>query len=259
MNERLTPAALHNREAWDARSDGYQAEHAAQLQKSGGTAWGVWQLPESELQVLGDVAERDVLELGCGAAQWSIALHHRGARVTGLDISARQLDHARELMRAAGVEFPLVLSSAETLPFADGSFDIVFCDWGAMSFADPLLAVPEVGRVLRPGGLLAFCTGTPIVDLTWPLEGDEPTDRLLHDYWSLHELREPGEPVLFQLPYGSWIELFRDCGLVVESLIELRPPPDAQSSYRTEVAREWARRWPMENIWRVRKPDPGAG
>ncbi|MGI9184330.1 MAG: RNA polymerase sigma factor [Solirubrobacteraceae bacterium] len=41
-------------------------------------AWGVWQRPESELNVLGDVAGRDVLELGCGAAQWSIALRERG-------------------------------------------------------------------------------------------------------------------------------------------------------------------------------------
>ena len=46
---------------------------AAQLEASGGTAWGVWQIPESELHVLGDVRGRDVLELGCGAARWSCA------------------------------------------------------------------------------------------------------------------------------------------------------------------------------------------
>jgi hypothetical protein len=40
---------------------------------------------------------------------------------------------------------------------------------------------------------------------------------------------------------------------VIESLIELRPPPDAESSYRSESDREWARRWPMEHIWRVRR------
>ena len=56
----------------------------------------MWQLPESELRVLGDVAGKDVLELGCGAAQWSILLAGQGARVVGLDNSERQLEHARD-------------------------------------------------------------------------------------------------------------------------------------------------------------------
>jgi SAM-dependent methyltransferase len=249
----LTPHAQHNRAAWDAQSDEYQDQHAAQLEASGGDAWGVWQLPESELQVLGDVAGRDVLELGCGAAQWSIALHRRGARVTGLDLSERQLSHGRELMRAAGVEFPLVHGSAEATPFADASFDIAFCDYGAMTFADPYRTVPEAARLLRPGGLLAFCTGTPILELTWPTGDDHPVQRLVNDYWGLHEIPEPGGPTGFQLPYGQWIRLFLDSGFVIESLTELRPPPDAQSSYRSESDREWARRWPMEQIWRVRR------
>jgi ubiquinone/menaquinone biosynthesis C-methylase UbiE len=118
-------------------------------------AWGVWQLPESELHVLGDVREKDVLELGCGAAQWSIALHALGARVTGLDNSSVQLEHARALMAQTGTEFPLVHASAETTPFADASFDVIFCDHGAMAFADPSRTVPEAARLLRAGGLLA--------------------------------------------------------------------------------------------------------
>jgi 2-polyprenyl-3-methyl-5-hydroxy-6-metoxy-1,4-benzoquinol methylase len=80
------------------------ATHGAQL--AGGAAWGVWQLPESQLRVLGEVSGRDVLELGCGAAQWSIALHGLGARVTALDNSERQFAHARLLMAAAAVDFP---------------------------------------------------------------------------------------------------------------------------------------------------------
>jgi ubiquinone/menaquinone biosynthesis C-methylase UbiE len=72
-----------------------------------------------------------------------------------LDLSARQLEHARELTREAGVEFPLVCASAERT-LADASFDIVFCDYGAMTFADPYRTVPEAFRVLRSGGLLAF-------------------------------------------------------------------------------------------------------
>ena len=82
-----------------------QERHGVPLEESGGTAWGVWQLPESELQVLGDLRGRDVLEFGCGAAQWSIALAKLGARPVGLDLSERQLEHGRRLMTEASVFF----------------------------------------------------------------------------------------------------------------------------------------------------------
>jgi SAM-dependent methyltransferase len=251
----VSDVAARNRALWDRLSDQYQAAHGEQLGASGGLAWGVWQIPESTLGALGEVRDRDVLELGCGAAQWSIALHRQGARMTGLDNSARQLEHARAAMATAGVEFPLVHASAESTGLAGASFDIVFCDHGAMSFADPHRTIPEAARLLRAGGLLAFSMDTPILDMAWRPEDDNPSDRLWLDYWTLQIVEEPGEPVSFQLPYGTWIRLFRRHGLVVEDLLELRPPADAESSYRDQQAREWALRWPMEHIWRARRTD----
>jgi SAM-dependent methyltransferase len=250
----LSADAAFNREMWDAASAAYQARHGDQLAASGGAAWGVWQIPESELEVLGEVGGLDVLEFGCGAAQWSITLAGLGARMTGLDNSAVQLAHARVLMAAAGVEFPLVHASAEATGLAGASYDIVFCDHGAMAFADPHRTVPEAARLLRPGGLLAFSMNTPILDLAWTGTEEHPGDRLVLDYWDLHACAVPGEPTAFQAPYGEWIRLFGASGLLVEDLIELRPSADATSSYRDDVDREWARRWPMEHIWRVRKP-----
>lgn len=253
----LSSHAATNRARWDELSDEYQARHGGQLAASGGLAWGVWQLPESELQVLGEVAGRDVLEFGCGAGQWSIALHKLGARVTGLDNSARQLEHARRLMAEVGAEFPLVHASAEETGLQARSFDIVFCDYGAMTFADPQRTVPEAARLLRSGGLFAFTVSTPIVDLAWAAGDEHPTDRLVLNYWEqLRRIEEPGEPISFQLPYGEWIALFRASGLLVESLLEPRPPADATSSYRDENDRVWARQWPMEQIWRLRR-EPG--
>jgi ubiquinone/menaquinone biosynthesis C-methylase UbiE len=249
----LSPDADRNQRAWDQASDEYQCKHGPQLAESGGTAWGVWQIPEAELQVLGDVRGRDVLELGCGAAQWSIALHKLGANVTGLDLSGRQLEHARELMAQAGVEFPLVHSSAESTPFDDASFDIVFCDFGAMTFGDPYRTVPEAARLLRPGGLLAFCQHTPIVEVCWPPEPEHPGDRLVVDYFGMHKMDEQEGPVSYQLTYGEWIRLFVENGFVIEALLELQPPSDATSSYRDPEDLAWARRWPMEQIWKVRR------
>jgi SAM-dependent methyltransferase len=213
----------------------------------------MWQLPESELRVLGDVAGKDVLELGCGAAQWSILLAREGARVVGLDYSERQLEHAQASVTGAGVEVQLVHASAESVPFPDESFDIVFADHGANRFVDPYAWVPEAARVLRRGGLLAFSESTPWEVICWDDERDTVSRELRLDYFGLHRLEDKDGLVQFQLPYGEWIRLFRDNGLVVEALGEIQPPEGAESTYRGAHETEWARHWPMEHIWSVRK------
>ena len=156
-------------------------------------------------------------------------------------------------MKESTANFPLVHASAEATGLAGESFDIVFCDHGAMTFGDPYRTVPEASRLLRTGGLLAFSMSTPIADIAWPSGSGHPSERLARDYWEMYAIDEPGESVSFQLPYGTWIRLFRENALAIEDLIELRPATVATSSYRDEFDRDWARRWPMEHIWRVRK------
>jgi SAM-dependent methyltransferase len=214
----------------------------------------MWQLPEDQLGILGDVAGKDILELGCGAAQWSILLAGRGARVVGLDLSQRQLEHARTAMAAAGVDFPLVCASAESVPLPNASFDVVFADHGANRFADPYAWVPEAARLLRAGGLLAFSGGTPFEALCWSYADDVLTTTLQRDYFGLHRVDVPDGYVEFELPYGEWIRLLRTSGLAVEELIEIQPPEGAASTYRTAEQTAWARRWPMEQIWKALKP-----
>ncbi len=251
MGDELTEHARKNRAHWDAESDDYEAHHAAQLERAP-CAWGVWSIPESELNVLGDVRDRDVLEFGCGAARWSIALSRLGARCVGLDNSARQLEHARRLMAEAGVDFPLVHASAESVPLPDASFDVVFCDHGAMSFADPQFTVPEAARLLRPGGLLAFSAETPLHFICWDDATNAVGEQLRSNYFE-RTSADDDESIVFSRPYGEWIRLFRRNGFTIEDLIELRPPVDAESTYHEYVPHDWARRWPAEQIWRVRK------
>jgi len=248
----LTPDATRNRAMWDAYSDEYQAKHANALDWRSALAWGSSEVAESTLHVLGDVDGKDILELGCGAAQWSIGLALVGARPVGLDVSSRQLEHARRLMAEAGVDFPLVHASAEAVPLPSQSFDIVFCDHGAMTFADPYLAVPEVSRLLRPGGLFAFSHHSPIETICWALGADKVVDRLALDYFGMHRI-DDGEDVFYQLPYGEWIGLFRANGFVVEDLIEPRPPPGSATTFRDADELAWAQRWPAEIIWRLRR------
>ena len=248
-----SPDAARNRAAWDAASDEYQERHREFIRRPE-PRWGMWQLPESDLRILGDVAGKDVLEYGCGAAQWSILLARAGARPVGLDNSGRQLEHARALMQEAGVDFPLVHASAGEAPFDDESFDVVFCDHGAMTFADPYATVPEVARLLRPGGLFAFSHSTALCLVCIDDETDTFVPELRRPLFGLHRIDWfENEPVEFNLPQGRWIELFRSNGFAIEDLVEVQPPEEAVSTYRTTEETEWARRWPMEQIWRLRK------
>ena len=244
---------LRNRALWNADGEAYERRHAEQL-STGPQKWGVWGIPEADLNVLGNVNDRDVLELGCGAARWSISLAEGGARATGMDLSEVQLGHAqREVAKSRATVF-LTQASAEDLPFRDDSFDLAFCDYGGMTFADPYRTVPEVARVLRAGGSFAFLSTTPFIMMCWPeVEGDPPPSQELKlDYFGMHRF-EFSDSTDFQLPYGEWIRLFRHSGFVVEDLIEIRPDPDAVSSYRDEAHRDWARRWPAEQIWKLTK------
>jgi SAM-dependent methyltransferase len=243
--------AARNREAWNRTTDEYHEQNAAFIEP--GLAWGLWQIPESELQILGDVAGQDVLELGCGEAEWSRALARIGARPVGLDVSPRRLERAREAMARERLEFPLVEAAAEAVPLPDESFDIVFCDWGATNFADPHTVVPEVSRLLRSGGLFAFSGTTPLAWVTLDEAADTWGTTLLRDWFGLHRREDDDGMVEFTLPHGEWIALFRANGLEVERLEEVRPPEGAASTYRTPEQTAWARRFPMEQIWVVRK------
>jgi SAM-dependent methyltransferase len=236
-----------NRRHWDAIADAYQRDHGAQLDTAE-PCWGAWQIPDRQLGILGDVAGLDVLELGCGGAQWSRNLARRGARVTGIDNSEGQLRHARRV--CAGTDVRLVHGDAEALPFPGEAFDLVMSDHGAPNFTEAAPMLAEVARVLRPGGRFVFNTTTPMLEACW--DGRKVSEKLRNPIFGL-ERYEEGDEVAFSRTHGAWIRAFRAAGLVVEDLVELRPPADAATSYGNFAPLAWARRWPAENVWVTRR------
>ncbi|MCI4345539.1 MAG: methyltransferase domain-containing protein [Thermoplasmata archaeon] len=248
-------AVRKNRQFWEKGSEEYERKHRHVLGGTRAKSWGLWRVLERELQILGEVRNQDVLELGCGAARWSLALEAEGARVVGFDLSRAHLDHARKERARLRSHLPLVQGSADRLPFGGARFDVVFCDWGAMTFCDPYRTVPECARVLRPGGRLVFSTASPVRHLTYDPRSDRQTRTLRHDYFGQHRLEFP-DTVDYQLTYGAWVQLFVENGFSIERLHETRPAPGARTPYLSSNDNAWGRRWPLECIWRVRK---GAG
>lgn len=94
-----------------------------------------------------------VLEVAPGPGFCAIEIARTGRYdVTGLDISETFVRIARENARAAGVVVDFELGNASTMPFEDQSFDFVVCSAAFKNFSDPLGALNEIHRVLKPGG-----------------------------------------------------------------------------------------------------------
>jgi SAM-dependent methyltransferase len=143
---------------WDAH-----AEFLGVDSPDGEFIWCPEGMHEGDYRLLGDIAGKTILEVGCGSAPCSRWLAAHGARPVGLDLSRAMLDRGAAAMARGGARIPLVQAGAEALPFADGSFDIACSAFGAVPFvADSALVMREVARVLRPGGQWVFSVNHPI-------------------------------------------------------------------------------------------------
>jgi SAM-dependent methyltransferase len=169
-----------NRRGWDLISASYQAERRISTDD---VHYGPFAPGERELQVLGHVGGKHILEVGCGGGQNAVVLAKWGARCTGLDPSAAQLAHARRLAREQGIEVEFVQGIAEDLgAFPDDSFDLVLSSYAFDYVADLEAAYREAGRVLKAGGLFVFCLSHPWFQAVgWHLI-DGPDAALLGNY-----------------------------------------------------------------------------
>lgn len=214
---------------WDRYADEYQSTHGEFLGDAG-FVWGPEGHTEAELRILGDVADKDVLEVGCGASQCSRWVQTQGGRAIGLDLSFRQLQHSKRIDDATGVRVPAVLGTATDLPFPDDSFDIVFCSFGALQFvSDIAVAVAETARVLRQGGAFAFSITHPT---RWMFPDDPGVEGLTaaQSYWDRTPYVEVDDAtgevayVEHHRTLGDWVGLLAGNGFRIERLEEPQWP-----------------------------------
>ena len=110
-----------------------------------------------------------VLETAAGTGIVTRALHKSlpaGASIVATDLNQAMLDHARAQLEADNVAWRQ--ADATALPFDDGSFDAVICQFGVMFFPDKSMGFREAHRVLRPGG-------THIFNVWDRIEANEPS------------------------------------------------------------------------------------
>lgn len=258
MSENLTEHVAENRRYWDGMADAWVApgERAWQQQPH----WGQWQIPNTELPLLpDDMHGLRAIELGCGTGYVSAWMRRRGASVYAIDNSEAQLATARRLSGLHGLrDIEWVHGNAEKVAQPDAAFDFAISEYGAAIWCDPAVWIPEAYRLLRTGGELVFLGNHPLALVCAPIDGSLPiTDRLERPYFDLGRLDwrdavdEPGG-IEFTLPISGWIRLFRDTGFDVVDYVEIQAPDDV-TGVRGSVPAEWAKRFPSEQVWRVRK------
>lgn len=152
-----------------------------------------------------------VLDLACGLGDPALTLADAAplGRVTAVDITPEMVHEARSRARAGGVtNVEFVEADLESLPFPPESFDRVTCRFGIVYAADARRALGEIGRVLRPGGVVVLLVWGPLA---------------LNEYWSVgldalarrvHDLpAEVAQPVEFTFADGGGLTaLLREAG-----------------------------------------------
>ena len=248
-----------NRDIWNADAANW-VETGTRLWAATEPEWGNWGQPETTLNMLPrDMAGMDAIELGCGTGYVSGWMARRGACVTAIDVSPAQLETARRLARENAADITFIEGNAEQTGLPDASFDFAISEYGAAIWCAPKLWLQEAWRLLRSGGELVFLGNHPLSLICSPLDG-APCDRQLHrpyrDMWGADWTEVEFEPsgVCFNLTLSDWMALFSEIGFAVTKYQEVYAPDWAEWT-RGAIPADWAKSYPIEQVWHLRKPD----
>lgn len=166
------------------------------------------------LELAGDVKSKTVLDVATGAGHTALAFAKTGARVTATDLTPEMLDKARAFLKSQNIQEVVFQEvSAEYMPFADNTFDIVTCRIAAHHFADPQVFVNEVARVLKPNGQFLL------------IDNIVPVDEALNEAMNyIEKCRDPSHVCAYSIPV--WIEYLTKAKLDVHHLNRFKRKKD---------------------------------
>ena len=182
---------------------------------------------EEDLNLLGEVQGKKIIELGCGGGQCSITFAKRGAKCTGIDLSEEQIKFAKNLAKKNDVIVNFIQGDVENLSiFDDECMDIAFSayvfDW--VQNLDKVFK--EVFRILNKNGILVFSMGHPFYNCL--REYPNPNDlKLKLSYFQREVLEKDGNTGLtinYKLPtIGDIINGLISTGFCIEKIVEPEP------------------------------------
>ncbi|MCW2545110.1 MAG: Methyltransferase type 11 [Frankiales bacterium] len=146
----------HEGDVWSAEADRYDRSGSRLLRRF------------FEAQPVGR-ADR-VLDVGCGTGKLTrtAAAVASDGRVTGIDLSSKMLELARQRSASAGLDnVSFHRADAQVVALDPGSFDLAISSFGVMFFNDPVAAFSNIGSALRPGGRLALLAWRSLPENAW--------------------------------------------------------------------------------------------
>jgi 2-polyprenyl-3-methyl-5-hydroxy-6-metoxy-1,4-benzoquinol methylase len=223
------------RRAWDRAADAY-----AYGQATGRDFYRYEFLGPAHVAACGEVAGLDVLDVGCGAGYFAREMARRGARVVGVDISARMVEHARhrEAAEPLGVEYHVGDAAGVDALFAAASFDMATSCVALQDMPEAARVLGAVHAVLRPGARFVAsithpCTDTPY--RAWQRDDagrkqwlclDRYFDRRPIEYawrdWA-YEFTTPAHHATLE----DWFAWIHGAGFMLRALAEPRPTDEA--------------------------------
>jgi SAM-dependent methyltransferase len=196
-----------------------------------------------------------VLDLGCGAGHTALAIAPRVREVVAVDVTPEMLAVGRGLARERGIKnISFRRADATKLPFERASFDLVTSRYSAHHYSDPLKALQEIARVLRPGAkfLLADTVApeAPVLDTFFNAV------ELLRDPSHIRNCRVSEWERLFQaadltpqllnrsrleLDGPGWVQRSQTPGSMVETIRTLfdTAPPVVRQAFRLRGGEDW--------------------
>jgi ubiquinone/menaquinone biosynthesis C-methylase UbiE len=183
------------------------------------------------LSLIGDVAGKHVLDLGCGEGRFCRMLAARGASPIGLDV-------VRAMTLAAysqgGKSERYVQASGHVLPFANSTFDEVISYLTLIDITDFRAAINESARVLRPGGMLLVANLSSFITASDGWQRDDEghrlyrrVDRYLEEREQIYESGNGIRIRNWHRPLSAYMEAYLDAGLVLRRFLEPVPFDDS--------------------------------
>ncbi|HVM03334.1 MAG TPA: class I SAM-dependent methyltransferase [Acidimicrobiales bacterium] len=242
--------ASDNAAAWDRFAATYEAHARPPADVA---HYGADIGTEADFRLLGDLARKRVLELGCGAAQNSIAFAKQGAIAIGVDASAEMLAIGRRLCEREEVRVELRQGDMADLAFlrAD-SVDLVFSS-GAFGFVEDLGRVlRQVHRVLRTGAPLVFSLPHPAYHM---IDGDDPEQppRIRRSYFDRTPRERHRHGVAFTVHHHTIGDLHTSLTRASYSVDTILEPAPVAGGPRSDQWQEAFRYVPRTLVVRARK------
>ena len=243
-------AAEQNREAWDSfRRQRDEGLVNIRPNSAGDILAGRRFLYPENLELVGGVQGKRLLDMGCGDGAEMLEWARAGAIVTGVDNSPVQLASARRTAERLGVECRLVQADLLRMPedLLQGEFDIVFSAWVESWIGDLDGWFGSAWRALKPGGRFLLNGGHPVSQYVQEMEQGDPLrdsyfnegpyflDESPGDPWN--PAGDPGNPLTtieWAHTLGSLVTAVAGAGLRIDALLELPDTDETRSDYGVE-------------------------